>query len=144
MTSPAEQMNKVPPLSRMGLKVITNTTNCLKIEMPLEGNNNHIGVTYAGSMFTLAEFPFGMLFLNRFDENDIYPLVGEMSIRYLAPSTGALTVEVNMTDEEWDEIERVTRENGKMKIPRELEIKDLEGNVMAVVKATYFALLAEK
>lgn len=144
MTSPAEQMNKVPPLTRMGLKVITNTKNCLKIEMPLEGNNNHIGVSYAGSIFTLAEFPFGMLFLNHFDENDIYPVVGEMTIRYVAPSAGALTVEVNMTDEEWDEIERVTRENGKMKLPREVEIKDLDGNVKAVVKAMYFSLLAKK
>jgi len=144
MTTPAEHMNKIPTLSHMGLKVLISTKNCLKVEMPLEGNNNHVGATYAGAMLTLAEFPFGLLFFNRFDLDEIYPVVGEMTIRYMAPSMGALTVEVNVSDEEWDEIERTTREHGKMKLPREVEIKDTDGNVKALVKATYFSLLAKK
>jgi thioesterase domain-containing protein len=118
MTTPADHMDKIQPLKHMGLKVLKNTRNCLKIEMPLEGNANHVGATYAGSILTLAEFPFGLMFFNRFDLDDIYPVVGEMTIRYMAPSTGSLTVEVNVSDEEWDEIERTTRENGKMKLPR--------------------------
>jgi len=137
-------MNKIPTLSHMGLKVLTNTKNCLKVEMPLEGNSNQVGATYAGAMLTLAEFPFGLLFFNRFGLDEVYPVVGEMTIRYLAPSMGALTVEVTVSDEEWDEIEKTTRENGKMKLPREVEIKDTEGNVKAVVKAMYFSLLAKK
>ena len=144
MSTPADHMNKIQPLEHMGLKVLTNTKNCLKVEMPLEGNSNHVGASYAGSILTLAEFPFGLMFFNRFDTDDIYPVVGEMTIRYMAPSFGPLTVEVNVSDEEWAEIESTTREKGKMKLPREIEVKDAEGNVNATVKAMYFALLAKK
>ena len=95
-------------------------------------------------MFSLAEFPFGLMFSNRFDLNEMFPVVGEMTIRYLAPAVGALTVEENVSEQEWQDIIGQTRANGKFKILREIAIKDQQGQTVALSKATYFSILAKK
>ena len=112
--------------------------------MPLQGNQNHFGGIYAGAIFSLAEFPFGLLCVNRFTKGDIVPVIGEVTIRFLAPAMSALTVELNVADAEWDEIEQQTKMHGKFKIIKELELKDANGKVNSVVKATYFTLLMRK
>ena len=116
-------------LKNMGLKVLEESRNTLKIALPLEGNANHLGGVYAGAIFTLAEFPFGMMCINRFGTTDIIPVVGEVTIRFRAPASGALTVELIVPDDEWDEIERETRAHGKFKIVKEIEVKDAQGKV---------------
>jgi thioesterase domain-containing protein len=144
MESAKKLMGSIQNLQHMGLEVLEDTGNCLKVKMPLEGNKNHVGIVYAGAIFTLAEFPFGVMVVQKFGIEDIYPLVGEMTIRYLAPAAGPLVVEVRISDEEWAQIERDTRAHGKMKVLREVEIKDEQGTVIAVVKATYFTVLARQ
>lgn len=127
-------------LSRMGLRVVEESLNTLKIAMPQEGNGNHMGGVYAGALFTLAEFPFGMMCLNRFPDGSIIPVIGEMTIRYLALAKGEMTIEAHVSDDEWARIESETRANGKCKVLREIEIRDSAGNVNSVVKGTYFTL----
>lgn len=134
----------VDTLKHMNLRVLKATANELKVEMPPEGNSNHLGGVYAGAIFSLAEFPFGMLCVHKFGMREFVPVVGEVTIRYLAPATGALTVEVRVSDEEWAGIERETRARGKFKIVKEIEIKDAQGEVNAVAKATYFTVLLPK
>jgi len=131
-------------LKHMGLKVLVESPNMLKIAMPREGNANHLGGVYAGAIFTLAEFPFGMMCINKFGMSEIVPVVGEITIRFLAPAIGDLTVELSVTDEEWDEIERETKAHGKFKIIKEIEVKDAQGKVNAVLKAIYFTLAVRK
>lgn len=142
-TMPATMLN-VDTLKQMNLKFLHISTNSLKVEMPPEGNSNHLGGVYAGAIFSLAEFPFGMLCVNRFGMQDFVPVVGEVTIRYLAPATGALTVELHISDEEWAEIERETRARGKFKIIKEIEVRDEQGNVNTLAKATYFTMMLPK
>ena len=128
----------------MGLKVLEESPNTLKIAMPQEGNRNHLSGVYAGGIFSLAEFPFGIMCINKFGMNEIVPVIGEITIRYLAPATGELTVEMVIPDAEWDEIERETKARGKFKIIKEIEVKDAAGKVNTVVKATYFTIAVGK
>jgi len=51
---------------------------------------------------------------------------------------------LTVTDEEWDEIERETKAHGKFKIVKEIEVKDAQGKVNTVLKATYFTLAVRK
>ncbi len=134
----------IETLQHMGLEVLEHTPNRLRVKMPLEGNRNHLGGMYAGAIFTLAEFPFGLMFAAKFGLDEMVPVIGQMSIRYQAPATGPLFVDVKVTDEEWDSIQQQTREKGKLKLEREVEIRDEQGNLNSLVQGTYFSLLLEK
>ena len=137
-------LQSVETLKHMGLRVLINTPNTLKLEMPLDGNKNHMGTAYAGAIFTLAEVPFGLMCIERFGTHEIVPAVGEVTIRFTAPATGALTVEIHISDEEWAEIEQQTRTKGKYKIAREIEVRDSQGRVNTIARATYFTLAVKK
>ena len=143
MASFHDKISVVPNLVSMELEPIEDTPSRIHVRLPLEKNSNHFGAVYAGALFSLAEFPMGLFFFNRLKGEPIIPVVGEMTIRYLAPAMTDVYVDVSMSDEEWDEIVSTTLEKGKMKIERETELKDPDGNVLAVVNATYFSVKAQ-
>lgn len=140
-TNLTEMMQQLPTIARMNCEVVEESENRCVVEMPLEGNSNHVGTAYAGAMFTLAEFPFGLMFLSRFGGMEkMYPVVGEMNIRYMAPAMTAVRLTVEVTEERWQEIEKETLENGKYKIVLPLELKDAHGTVVAKTEAVYFSI----
>lgn len=140
MASAQEQIDGLEPLHRLGVQVLDQTPNSLRVQMPLAGNTNHFGAMYAGVIFTLAEFPFGALFVQRFPLTEMVPVIGELTIRYLAPVTSDLFVSVEVSDKEWDQIRSDVAANGKAKLVRSLELADEAGAIKAVASATYFAL----
>ena len=137
----AEKIQAVPTLTHMGLEAIEDGPNCMHVKMPAKGNSNHFGAVYAGAIFSLAEFPMGMLFGNRFGFDEFFPVVGEMSVRYTAPAFSDLYVKMEMTEDEWNAIAEGTRANGKYRLQRETPVTDEQGNVVAVATATYFSVL---
>jgi len=145
MTVNLEQMLQgVDTLKNMGIRILEQSPNILKVELPLEGNRNHLGGIYAGAIFSLAEFPFGMMCVLKFGMQNLVPVVGEVTIRYLAPARENLIVELKVSDQEWEEMERETSTHGKFKIAREIEVRDVSGRAIAIVKATYFMLKLPK
>ena len=42
-------------IRRTGLKVLALQDRYVKLLMPLQGNVNHVGIMYAGSLFTIGE-----------------------------------------------------------------------------------------
>lgn len=144
MSEIAEAIKSIDTLKHMGLELLETTDNRVRIRMPKEGNTNHLGGVYAGAIFTLAEFPFGMMYIAKLGLTEMVPVVGEMTIRYLAPANGDLFIDIEVSDEEWTQITEDTREKGKLKLVREIEVKDAQGNVNSIVKATYFSLLLPK
>jgi thioesterase domain-containing protein len=141
----SEQMIQgIDTLKNMGLTVLEQTPNFLKVSMPKAGNGNHLGCVYAGAIFSLAEFPFGMMCIHKFGMHEFVPVVGEVTIRYLAPAVSDLVVELSIPDEEWETIARETKAHGKFKIVKEIEIKDSQGKVNSIARATYFTLSAQQ
>ena len=140
MPTAQEQIDQLEPLRRLGVQVVDETPNLLRVRMPLAGNANHFGAMYAGSIFTLAEFPFGALFVQHFPLTEFVPVIGELTIRYLSPVIADLYVTVEVTNEEWDQIRTEANASGKAKLIRSLELKDEADNVKAIASATYFAL----
>jgi len=121
----AEQLiGRSDTLKHMGLRVVEQTPNVLKIVMQQDGNRNHLGGIYAGAIFSLAEFPFGIMCINKFGTREIVPVIGEITIRFLSPANSDLIVELNIPESEWDEIETETKKHGKFKI-----IKEIEGRI---------------
>jgi thioesterase domain-containing protein len=142
MSKMQEMMGLIPTLERMNCKVLEETPNRCVIEMPLEGNTNHLGTVYAGALMSLAEFPFGMMYLSRFDIKTMYPIVGDMSVRFTAPAMTPVKLAVEVTDEQWQQIEAETLAQGKSKFVLPLELLDENDQVVAKTEAIYFSIKA--
>ena len=55
----------IPFLGRTEIVVDHAERGFVRLRMPFEPNVNHVGMMYAGALFTLAEVPGGHLFLTR-------------------------------------------------------------------------------
>jgi len=124
-------------VERIGLKALELKPNHVKLVAPIAGNENHIGGMYAGALFTLAEIPGGALYLTTFDVSNFYPIIKEMTIRFVAPAKTDVTVEMYLPKEKASRIEAEARENGKADYVLEGEVKDASGVVVAVSKGLY-------
>lgn len=128
---------KIDFVKRCGLRAEQLEPGFVRLCMPLQGNQNHIGSLYAGALFTLAEIPGGALFLTSFDVQRFYPLIKEMNLRFRRPATSDITVEAHLSDEELKRIQTEAEENGKADYSLELQLRDAGGEVVAETKALY-------
>jgi thioesterase domain-containing protein len=128
---------KVAFVERMGLEMIESKKGYVKLKAPLSGNENHVGIMYAGALFTLAEVPGGSLFYTSFDPTKYYPIVKDMYIRFRRPAASDVTIEIRMSDEEAKRIQAEADQNGKADFILEGEIKDETGEIVALSKGTY-------
>ncbi|MDH4611921.1 YiiD C-terminal domain-containing protein [Pseudomonas sp. BN102] len=124
-------------VKRSGLKAEVLEPGHVRLRMPLEGNQNHIGTLYAGALFTLAEMPGGALFLTSFDSRRFYPVVKEMNLRFRRPAKGDIKVEARMHSEEITRIQREAEANGKADYVLELQLLDATGEVVAESRGLY-------
>ena len=60
-------------IRRTGLKVLSLRDRYVKLLMPLQGNINHVGIMYAGSLFTIGEVMGGAIFGASFAWASIIP-----------------------------------------------------------------------
>ena len=124
-------------VERMGLRVIELETRSVKLSVPLQGNENHIGTMYAGALFTIAEIPGGALFLTTFDVSRFYPVIKEMTLRFIKPAKTDVTIEMVMSVSEAKRIVSEAEKNGKAEYVLEGEIKDANEEVVAVSRGIY-------
>jgi len=127
----------VPFVQRAGLKALELAPGRVKLLMPLAGNENHIGIMYAGALFTLAEVPGGALFLTTFDIEKYYPVVKEINIRFRRPATGDVTIEMAMAQDEIGRINAEVEAGGKSEFILEGQITDGQGQVAAIARGVY-------
>lgn len=129
----------IPLAKHCGAKLVELERGRAKMVIPFEGNQNHIGIMYAGSLFTVAELPGGALFFSAFDVSKCYPIVTEMSIKFLKPARTDVTVEATLSEEEIARVTKEVEENGKSVYLLELELKDNNGEIVATTSARYQA-----
>lgn len=132
-------VGSIPFAERSGLRLEAFEPGYVKMRIPLEGNQNHIGTMYAGALFTLSEIPGGALFMGSFDVSKYFPIVAEMNIKYLKPATTDITVEARLSAEEIARISEEADTNGKSVFHLELELKDTNEQVVAVTTGVYQA-----
>ena len=127
----------IPAIKRTGIRVLDIRPRYTKILMPLEGNVNHVGMMYAGSLFTIGEIPGGILHLASFDVNRFFPIVKEINIRFRRPATTDVTREMALDADQADQIQAEAEEKGKADFSLEMEIKDAAGEVVSMVNGTW-------
>ena len=124
-------------VERIGLSARILERGRVRLAVPLAGNGNHIGTMYAGALFTLAEIPGGALYLTSFDTERFYPVVKEMTLKFLKPVTTDATVEIRLDDAAIDRIQAEAATCGKAEFILEGEIQDAAGQVVAASRGVY-------
>lgn len=127
----------VPIAQKMGIKVVAMRDRYAKLMMPPEPNLNHIGIIYAGSLFTLGEFSGGAIFVTAFDTTKYFPIVKEVSIRYRRPGTTCMYLEVEMSEKQVVQVVERLEQDGKANFELDLELKDEQDEVCALVHGTW-------
>jgi acyl-coenzyme A thioesterase PaaI-like protein len=134
----------IPFLKHTGVVVDHAERGFVRLRMPFEPNVNHVGMMYAGALFTLAEVPGGTLFITTFDPTRFYPIVKDLKIRFRRPAMTDITVEVRMRE---DEVERITEEaeaNGKADYSWESKLMDTNDEIVAVTQNLYQMRLSDQ
>ena len=127
----------IPFVERSKIVVDELEVGYVKMRMPFEPNVNHVGMMYAGALFTLAEMPGGAIFMTCFDAKKYYPIVKSLDIKYVKPAMTDVTVEVRLSEEDAAEIAARAEVDGKADYEWESELKDADGNVVAVTTNRY-------
>ena len=147
-------VGSVPILAAMGIRRVEVAPGHAVAELPPEPNVNHFGVTYAGSLFSVAEMLGGVLALATFDlEGELagfVPLVKDSTIRFRRPALGVVRATASLSD---DEVVRVrddalatgkgefvleaTLATGKGEFVLEATLTDVQGEVVASTVGTY-------
>jgi thioesterase domain-containing protein len=135
-------MQMIEVIDNMGAEIIEKSLNRIVVKMPLQPNKNHVGMMYAGSLFTLAEFPAGVLMVENIDITKVYPVVAEMSIKYKKPAFTDITMTLEIPSSEFKRLEDEAIAEGKSKLIIEQELIDDTGDVVAVTTARYVCLKA--
>ena len=139
----AEAVGSVPILVAMGIRVVDVRPGFAAAELPPEPNTNHFGVTYAGSLFSVAEMLGGVLCLETFDLEPggelaaFVPLVKESTIRFRRPALGVVRAAASLSDDEVARVRADALATGKGEFVLEATLTDAAGEVVASTVGTY-------
>ncbi len=128
---------KIDFVKRSGLKAEVLEPGRVRLRMPLQGNQNHIGSMYAGALFTLAEIPGGALYLTSFDAKRFYPVIKEMNLRFRRPASSDILIEASLSAGEIERIQSEAEREGKAEYLLELQLRDSSGEVVAESRGLY-------
>jgi thioesterase domain-containing protein len=131
----------VPILDAMGVRLVEASSGRAVAELPPEPNVNHFGVTYAGSLYSVAEMLGGVLAMTTFDlEGELagfVPLVKESTIRFRRPALGVVRASAELSEAEVARVRRDALETGKGEFVLEATLTDAQGEVVATTVGTY-------
>lgn len=138
-----QAVGSVPILEAMGVRVVEVGPGRAVAELPPEPNVNHFGVTYAGSLFSVAEMLGGLLSLATFDLTGdgelagFVPLVKESTIRFRRPAVGVVRATASLSDDEVARVRADALATGKGEFVLEATLTDAAGEVVATTVGTY-------
>jgi acyl-coenzyme A thioesterase PaaI-like protein len=124
-------------IRRTGLKVLALRDRYVKLLMPLQGNINHVGIMYAGSLFTIGEVVGGAIFGASFNMGQYYPLVKEVHIRFRRPALTDITLEAELGEGQVALILDEMEAKGKADFTLDLELRDANQEVVSTVQGTW-------
>lgn len=127
----------IPVVAAMGIEAIEVRPGYASMRAPLEGNSNHFGAMYAGSLFTVAELLGGALAFVSFDQSQFYPLVKDLQISFRAPARSAVTSEASLSSADITRIGAEAAATGKSEYILETTITDADGVLVATTRGVY-------
>ena len=127
----------VPILGQMGVRVVDARRGRAAATLPVGPNSNHIGTSYAGSLFSVAEMLGGVIGFNTFQLEGFFPIVKSVDIHYRRPAFTDVTATTELDDTEIARIEGEAEANGKSEFVLEATLTDATGEVVATTTGVY-------
>ncbi len=129
--------NAIPLADHIGLSVTEVSPQRVVLAIPFKGNTNHVGIMYAGVLFTAAEIPPGILALVRFDPAKFYPVVKQMTVNFRRPGRSGVTVVAELPAERAEQILAEAEADGKSEFTMDLEVRDEDDEVLMTSHGIY-------
>ncbi len=129
-------INFWPPFfgARIRVKHIAADMMSIDVEMKLRWwNANYVGTHFGGSLFSMTD-AFYMLMVMAKLGSDYIVWDKAASIRYRKPGKGTVRAEFRLTEAQLDDIRRKLETLTKYEPTFKVDVKDLEGNVVAEVE----------
>lgn len=138
----AEQVNAyiaagVPRMYGMGIRVLELDARRVVGTVPLEGNGNHLGSMYAGTLFGLAEMLGGAIARPTFDFAEYYPTVKQVTLDFRRPARSDVRGVASLAEDTIDRIRAEAGEVGKAEFTVDAELIDTDGVVVATSRGIY-------
>jgi acyl-coenzyme A thioesterase PaaI-like protein len=130
-------VSAVEGIARTGIRITDLKAGYAKCVMPLAGNTNHVGIMYAGSLFTLGEIMGGIMWGLMFDVEKVYPIVKDIHIQFKRPAMSDVMLEMTFDRTEADQVEAIAEKEGKSDYTLDLDLKDAQGQTVAMVKGIW-------
>lgn len=110
----------------------------VRVKIPLSWRTrNYVGTIYGGSMYGAID-PIYMLMLIRILGSDYVVWDKAAKIRFRKPGKDTLYAEFNLSADEIDEIKRLAETQKSVDRVYDLELKDKNGKVHAVIEKTLY------
>jgi len=125
-----------PPYLGAGIRVrhVAHDYRSVTVEAPLRWyNRNFVGTQFGGSLYAMAD-PFFMLMLMHVLGRDYRVWDKTGSIEYLAPGRGRVWARFELTDDDLEQIRRMTAAGDKHLHLFKVDIKDDDGMVIARIE----------
>jgi acyl-coenzyme A thioesterase PaaI-like protein len=126
----------VPILGAMGLEVVEAGPGRASARIPTGPNVNHFGVTYAGSLFSVAEMLGGVIG-GFFEVPGAIPIVKRLEIDFTRPAMTAVTASTTLSEEERARVQAEASERGKSDFELLTEVVGEDGTVVARTHGFY-------
>jgi acyl-coenzyme A thioesterase PaaI-like protein len=133
----AAMESTIPPVHKMGVRVVEARRGHAVASVPLEGNGNHFGVIYAGVQFTVAEMLGGVVALATFDAAKYFPLVKNVDITFTGMARTDLLAQATLDDAEIARIEAEVADKGKADFVLDAVVSDEAGQTVSVTRGLY-------
>lgn len=136
----AAEMNEllgrtIPMLAKIGIELTVVERDRAASRIPIEGNGNHFGVMYAGSLYCVAECLAGSIGFANFDGAKYFPLVKTSTIRFLRPATTDISASTSLDAATLDRMATDLEANGKADFTLDVEMVDTNGQVVATMSS---------
>ncbi|MBB3102874.1 YiiD C-terminal domain-containing protein [Azomonas macrocytogenes] len=131
MTTPEQDLEatlhrEIPLTRAMGLRVARWVDHELRLMLPLQGNTNHTGSIFGGSLYSAAVLAgWGWLLLRQRDAGieDGHIVIQESSIEYPLPALANVTAVCNAPPQgTWERFEKTYRRHGRARLTLETRI----------------------
>jgi thioesterase domain-containing protein len=127
----------LPHVDRMGIRVVELRPGYVEAHAPMDGNGNHLGTMYAGTLFAIAEMLGGAIALASFDGTKVYPVVKDLRISYRRPARTGVTARASMTEAQIAEIAATVDANGRAPFSLVAQLFDDDGDLVAETDGNY-------
>jgi thioesterase domain-containing protein len=127
----------IPAMHGLGIRAVQLEPGHVIGSAPLEGNVNHLGTMYAGTLFGLAEMLGGAMFGASFDIARFHPTVKDLQIRFRRPATSDVRAEARLDGATLERLRAEAEERGKVEFVLEARLTDAAGEVVATTVGTY-------